>query len=273
MNRDTIQAAVADLHIGSQFAMCANRRWTGLNGNVKNPNANQLRIIKHFANFADRLKELHKKKILKLILMGDLIDGVLHGTNEEWTSNPIEMTEVAIEIIAAFQKRAGWQAGDELHCLRGTYVHTQDWEEKIGEELNAVQGANGYYSQDQVELETNGKVTWAVHQGASPGTGGNEGDPIRNWLKTTYFNNLRDKTKFPDILYSAHYHKPGYATYGWRQGWDVVGNMHGVVCPGWKLRDRYVAKISRVEACSVGGMTQLITADGVVDTPQFFIMP
>jgi hypothetical protein len=273
LNRDTIQTVISDLHVGSQYSICANRFWAGLNKRVHNPNADQLRIIKHFDNFADRVLELRRDKTLKLILGGDMIEGVIHGTNEVWTNNPIEMAEVAVEIIGLFQKRVDWQAGDELHCLRGTYRHSEDWEEKIGKELNAVVGANGYYSQDKAIIETNGKLTWAVHQGAVPGTGANEGDPIRNWLKTTYFNSLRDETDFPDISYSAHFHKPGYASYGWRQGWGAVGNMHGVVCPSWKLKDRFSAKVSRFEKCSVGGMTQLITAEGVIDTPQFFIMP
>jgi hypothetical protein len=273
LNRDAVHAAIADGHIGSQYSLCANRFWQGLNERVHNPSGLQLQIIDHFDKFADELLAFRAGRQLKLILMGDMIEGITHGTNEVWTNNPMEMSEVAIEIISGFQKRVKWQRGDELYCLRGTYSHSEDWEEKIGKDLNAVAGANGYYSQDKLEIETNGKLTWAVHQGAVPGTGANEGDPIRNWLKGTYFNCLRDGTRHPDNVYSAHFHKLGYATYGWRKGWDVVGNMHGTVCPAWKAKDRYSAKVSKFERNVIGGMMQLITKDGVIDAPRFVIMP
>ena len=265
---DTIQAALSDIHVGSQYSVCANRFWNGVNNNTHSPNDNQLQVISHFYNFADTLSKHRENKTLKLFLMGDLIEGALLGTNEVWTNNPSEMTDVAIELIVDFKKRVNWQAGDKLYCLKGTYRHSEDWEESIGRQLDAETGEDGKYSQNEWRVETNGKLTWAIHQWVTPGDGANEGMAIYHGLRTLYINSLKDLTRHPDNVYGAHNHKIGYSCYGWRSV-NEVGIMHGTLCPSFKMKDRFSAKVSKFGRNFIGGMMQLVTAEGVIDSPKF----
>ena len=266
--RDTIQAAIADMHVGSQHSVCADRFWNGLNNNTHSPNTDQLYAISRFYNFADALAKFREGRSLKLFLMGDMVEGVLLGTNEVWTNNPMEMSNVAIELLVDFKKRAKWRAGDLLYCLRGTYRHSEDWEEKIGEELGAEVGVNGKYSQDQWTVETNGKITWSIHQWVTAGVGANEGNPIYNGLKNLYISSLKDLTRHPDNVYGAHFHRFGHSVYSWRSGTEV-GVMQGTICPPFKGKDRFAAKVSKFEKNFIGGMMQLVTAGGVIDVPKF----
>lgn len=269
--RDVIQAVIGDPHIGSNHALFVDRFWEGLNKNNHTPTSQQLRIMRHFYTYADELANARVGKRLVLVLMGDLLEGVIHGTNETWTNNMSEMADVAIEIIADFQRRVNWSRGDKLYCLRGTYSHSEDWEEKIGEQLNAIPDKAGNYSRDILEFEENGVNTICVHHGATAGTGANEGNSEVNWLRANVYNYQRELLTPPDIIYSAHVHKPTYAVHAWRKKW-VSKVMHGVIVPSWKMKDRYTAKVSRIEFNHIGGMYQLITGDGIIAPPTWCIM-
>lgn len=271
-NRDTVQAVIADPHIGSNHALFTEGYWEGMNKNNHTATQEQIEIKSHFNKFADEIRHFREGKKLILILAGDLIEGTYHGTNETWTTLQNEMADMAIDLISAFQKRVGWQDGDELYCLRGTYVHSEDFEEWIGKSLGAFQGKDGKYSQDMAVIKTNGVTTWCVHHGPGAGTGANESGPEYNWLKSIHYNCQRDKIIPPDILYSAHVHKPAYSTFSWRSGWKIVKTMHGIISPAWKRKDRFAAKVSKVEFNVIGGFYQLITAGGIIDTPKFCIM-
>jgi hypothetical protein len=271
--RDTVQAVIADPHIGSNYSIFHGKTWRGKNEKTHNASSSQIKTTEWFYEYARRLSEFRKGRRLTLILAGDLIEGLGFGTSEIWAGGTEEMAHMAQDILFDFKQRVNWDRGDKLHVVKGTLVHVGDQEEGIAQALDAEQGADGYYSHNQIDIITNGITTTCVHHGPGAGTGANEASPEYNWLKTNYFNSMRDEKTPKDIYYSAHVHKPAYATYSWRRGWDTVKTMHGVIAPSWKRKDRFAAKVSKCEYNYVGGFYQLITADGVIDTPKFCIMP
>lgn len=267
MNKDTLLVIMSDLHSGSNYALFPDRVWRGLNENTHTPTSNQQRIRAQFLRYADQVKAARKNKAVKLVINGDAIDGDHHNSGDVCTKNELEQADIHIELMNEFQKRIGWQRGDEIYYTRGTQTHTHNMEDYIGREMNAVPDGD-FYCHELLKLKVNGKSAWFVHHGPSAGAGANEGNSMRNWLKVIYFDALKDKSEIPDIVVTGHVHTPTYVPYGWRDGMKFF-MMHGIILPSWQLKTRYAHMVAPVSKNKIGGVFIEIKADGTVAIPVF----
>ncbi len=270
MNKDTLLVTISDPHIGSIFALTVGRIWQGKQTAEIHPTSEQVKIRKHLLKFAGEVKEARKNKRVVFVVNGDVIDGDHHHSGDVFTVDMMEMSDLAIEIIAEFQKLIGWQRGDELYITRGTDVHTKNFENYIGRELGAMM-AGDFYVHDLLKLQINGQEVWYVHHGPRLGMGANEGNALRNWLKAIYFDCIKDGQKHPDIVFTGHVHQPGYAPYETREKM-VYKLMHGIITPSWQMKTRYAHMAAPVAKNKIGGVYQLITAGGMIGTPVFSVL-
>lgn len=268
--RDVIQVIMSDMHSGSNYALFLSRMWHGTNNNTHFPRAAQIKIRERFELFADQINIARQGKRVKLIHNGDAIDGDHHNSNDVCTTNSLEQADIHVELMIEFQRRIGWQAGDEMYYTRGTQTHVNDFEEYIGKQLNAVPNGD-FYVHDLLKLETNGVVSWFVHHGPGAGNGGNEGNALRNWLKTIYLNALKDGDTVPDIVYTGHVHNPTYAPLGIRLPGFVFKNMHGIICPSWQTKTKYALMKAPISKNRIGGVLHEIKADGTIAVPVFSV--
>jgi hypothetical protein len=267
---DTLHVVMSDMHTGSIYALTQAGAWQGQKTAIIHPTSRQQKIRKHFEAFAAQVAIERKGRAVRLIVDGDCIDGVHHASGDVFTSDPLEMADINIQLIAEFQKRINWQRGDELYVVKGTEIHTHDFENHIGEQLGAQMDGD-YYAFSILQLNTNGVISWFTHHGPSAGDGQNEGNNMMNFLKRIYYNAIKNRTVIPDILYTAHVHNPTYSTFSWRE-MNVFKTMHGVILPSWQLKTRYAHMMAPVSLNKIGGVSQLITASGMVDTPKFCIL-
>lgn len=270
MNKDTLLVVMSDLHVGSIFALTVGRVWQGRQTGEIHPTSSQIKIRKQFIDFAGAVKTARKGKAVCLVINGDVIDGDHHHSGDVFTVDMLEMSDLAIEIIAEFQKMIGWQRGDELRITLGTDIHTKNLEDYIGRELNAVPDGD-FHTHDLLKLNINGVLAWFVHHGPRLGMGANEGNSLRNWLKAIYYDCIKDGTRHPDIVFTGHVHQPGYAPYETREKM-VYKLMHGIITPSWQMKTRYAHMAAPVAKNKIGGVYQLITADGMIGTPVFSVM-
>lgn len=264
---DTLQVVISDTHTGSNGALFLSKFWqSGKTGINHTPTSDQQRIRKQWDKFAAEIAKARKGKKVRLILDGDAVDGFHHGGTNLFSPDPLEHAEVHIEIMAQFQKTIGWQRGDELYYVKGTEVHTNDWEVYIGEQLNAVSVT------DFLRLDTNGVINWFVHHGKGAGDGDAEGNALRNWLKAIRNNAMKDDSETPDIIYTGHVHQPTYSTYVYRKNGMNFKTIHGIILPSWQLKTRFAWKVAPLSKNRIGGVSQLITADGMICPPVFSVM-
>ncbi len=263
---DTLHVLLSDMHTGSNKALFLASHWqskkTGVN---HSPTNEQIGIRKQWDKFTQETAKARKGKKVRLVMDGDAIDGVHHGGFDLCSSDPLEHADIHIQLMAQFQKSIGWQRGDELYYVKGTEVHVNDWENYVGDELNAVSVS------DFLRLDTNGVVSWFVHHGKGAGMGDSEGNAIRNWLKAIRNEAMKDNTETPDIIYTGHVHQPTYSTYTYRNSMQFR-NMHGIVLPSWQLKTRYAWKVAPVSKNRIGGVLHEIKADGTITVPQFSVM-
>jgi hypothetical protein len=270
-NKDVIHAIISDVHSGSNYALFLDRFWQGLKEQNHSPTATQLKIAEHKNRYCAEVKQARKGRKLKLIVDGDAIDGDHHASGDVCTTNEKEQAEIHIEIMVDIQKRMDWQRGDELYYVKGTPVHVGGWENAIAKDLNAIPQSKDYYAWDFLPLETNGVLTWFIHHGANAGEGANEGNGVRNFLKRIHEDAEKDGDKTPDIVWTGHVHSPTYQLYAYRKGMTFKA-MHGGILPSWQTKTEYAWMKKPVSKNKIGGVYQLITADGLIDMPRFCVM-
>jgi hypothetical protein len=267
--KDVLHVTLSDFHSGSNFALFLPRKWQGLKNNHF-PTSLQIKIRKRFEKLAAEVKAARGGKRVRLVHDGDAIDGDHHHSGDVCTLNQMEQADIHIQLMAEFQKRIGWQAGDELYYTRGTQTHVEEYENYIGREMNAV--ANGdSFMWDLLRLKTNGVTAWFVHHGPGRGEGANEGNTMRNWLRNIYMEAVKDGRPVPDILYTGHVHNPTYSTYIWRREMEFR-TMHGVILPSWQAKTVYAHMRAPVQVNKIGGVYQEIKADGTICIPRFCVM-
>jgi hypothetical protein len=267
---DTLHVVMSDMHTGSIYALTQAGAWQGQKTAIIHPTSRQQKIRKQFELYAAAVKDERKGIKVRLIIDGDNVDGIHHSSGDVFTSDPLEMADVNIQLISEFQKRINWQRGDELYIVKGTEIHTRDFENYIGEQLGAVMDGQ-FYAYELLQLNTNGVISWFTHHGPNAGDGHNEGNNMMNFLKRIYYNAIKNRTVIPDILYTAHVHNPTYSTFCWHD-MNVFKTMHGIILPSWQLKTRYAHMVAPVSLNKIGGVSQRITADGVICVPKFYIM-
>jgi len=261
---------MSDMHSGSNYALFLGRHWQGLKTSHV-PRAIQEQIRVRFESFCAEVKRTRKGKRVVVVHNGDAIDGDHHSSGDVCSTNSLEQSNIHIELMNEFQKRIGWERGDELYYTRGTQTHVNDFEEYIAEQTNAIPSADSYVH-DLLKLNTNGVVSWFVHHGPTKGKGANEGNPMYGFLKAIYIDAMKEYQKPPDIVYTGHTHDPIWVTFAVRLPKFQFVPMHGLVLPSWQAKTRYSHMVAPVSKNRIGGVIHEIKADGTITVPKFYIM-
>ena len=270
---DILRIILADLHTGSQQALMTKHWKTKRNNHPVIPNSKQVKIREWWDVIKGRMAKRRKGYQVELILLGDLLEGYHHDNGSDLIMvDPMDMAEMSISLIIEFQKAIGWQRGDRVHVIKGTEVHTGDLENMIGEEIGAEQNRDGNYSNDTMQLQTNGTVTQIAHHGGRVGFGANEGNTLINNMKNVVVDCNREKILPPDMICYAHVHTPMYSTYTWRGDDFYFRTMHTIVAPSMKAKDRYTHKASPIAVNRIGAVSQVITSGGIIGVPIFDVM-
>lgn len=268
--KDVIHVVMSDMHSGSNYALFLKNPWQGTKGNNHTATSWQVEIRKQFERYAEDIRQARQGKQVKLIHNGDAIDGDHHQSGDVCTTNALEQAKIHIDLMTEFQKLIDWQAGDEMHYTRGTQTHVNQFENYIGEEMNAVP-CGDFYVHDALELETNGTYSLFAHHGPGRGDGANEGNSMRNWLRNMQQEATKDGTRIHDNVWTGHVHYPTYSSYIWREKMNFR-TMHGIITPSWQLKTSFGWQVASTKRAKIGGAWQEIKADGTICTPRFSVM-
>ena len=271
MLRDTLQVTMSDLHSGSNYALFLPNLWRGKsNNNSHTAGGPQIEIRKHFEKYAGEVLVARKNKRVRLVINGDCIDGDHHHSGDVCTLDEREQADIHIDLVNEFQKRINWQRGDEIYYTKGTQTHVHNMESYIGEKMNAVMDGD-FYVHNLLKLDTNGAISWYVHHGSGAGSGANEGNTLRNWLKRIVEDELKDGQCPPDVIYTGHVHSPTYNSCVYRQKMKFK-MIHGVILPSWQAKTTYSHMKAPIQRNKIGGVYQTIYANGTIGIPQFSVM-
>lgn len=259
------------MHSGSTKALFLPHLWQGKHVN-HTPTKRQKALYEHFIKCANFGKGVRKQKRLVIVHDGDAVEGWHHGSQEIITANKNEQAEIHTELMDTFLRwvKFSRKDGDRLYYVSGTETHTDDQEDEIAKDLPAEKNEDGERVWDFLELHINGRKIWFVHHGKGRGSGANEGNSLRNFLRDIYWECLKRKETPPDIVISGHTHTPTYNTYVIRHD-GGFHTIHGIICPSWQEKTRYAMKVAPVDKNEIGAVFIEIKADGEIRVPQFVL--
>lgn len=214
-SKDVLQVVLSDMHSGSNYALFLPDKWEGLKGNNHTPTHAQQKIRAQWELYAEEVRIARQGKKVRLVHNGDSIDGDHHTSGDVCTLNSLEQARIHVDLMSEFQKRIDWQRGDEIYYTRGTQTHVNEFENFIGEEMNAMP-CGDFFVHDFLQLETNGMISWFVHHGKSAGEGANEGNAFKNWMRNIQVDAMKDGRRPPDIIFTGHVHVPTYSAHSYR---------------------------------------------------------
>lgn len=259
MPKDAIVVSLSDMHSGGSTALFPNYPMTfkhnGEDAQVSSPTPQQKRMYEHFIDCGKKIKAQAKGKKIVIVHNGDAIEGHHHGSIQIVTPNYNHQSEIHIALMEDFIKATGFSRknGDEIHYTSGTESHTGWYEYGISEHFSAL----GAKFHDELKIKINSREVWFTHHGGGAGKGANEGNGYRNWLRDIYWDNVKQKNEQPDIVVTAHYHKPIYQTFV--QDWHTI---HGMILPSWQYKTRYAYKVAPFQRNDIGLQTFDITEEG-----------
>lgn len=260
--QETILAILSDMHTGGSTALFLPTEFEGKHRIVK-PKRAQIEIYKLFMDFAAEVARVRKDKRLIIVNLGDSIDGFHHGSMQETLFEVEDQCKVHVELMDKFLRRVRFTKGDELHYVTGTEVHVKEYEDTITKDLDATVN-------DVLTMNINGKWHQFLHHGASRGTGPNEGNAFRNWLRNVYYDRQKDGLQKLDVVWSGHTHGHTYSNYIAREC-NQFHIMHGIIAPSWQAKTRYGYKVVPHVVNSVGGVYMKIGVDGSINVPKFVV--
>lgn len=265
---DTLLVSLSDMHSGSSRALFPNRTIQFVDSQTNHtPTDPQRKIYQHWKSCLEQIKAMRKGKRLVIVHNGDATENLHHNVTQVVSASIKDHADIHLELMYELIKTAGFskKSGDVLYYVEGTESHTLTVENYIGKELGAeVAYSIGegdekkeYYAFPELKFDINGRHLWYTHHGGSAGDGANEGDAYRNWLKRIYWNCIKREMRKPDLICSAHVHKPTYTNYV--QDYHVI---HGIILPSWQLKTRYAYRAAPFQRNEIGLSMTEITSGG-----------
>jgi hypothetical protein len=267
---DTIVCVLSDMHTGSSTALFPNREFVGKH-QTSLPNRMQKMIYPLWIRTAGEVAAARKGKRLIVINLGDAIDGIHHNSIQETLFNRKDQAAAHVQLMEWFLRRVGFSKGDELHYVQGTEIHVAEVEDDIAGELGAIPNElTGYKTSSVLELNINGTFHYFTHHGVRRGDGANEGNTLKNKLRNMYYDRLKENMPKVHVVWSGHTHGHTWATFEVREKNDFH-QMHGIICPSWQAKTRYVFEKMPQAINSIGAVWMKIDASGEIGRPHFVV--
>lgn len=260
-----IIAALADLHVGSPFALCP-PTWTLPDGATPLiPNELQTLIRAHWLACWDRLAALRKGARLIVVLAGDATEGLHHDSVQVTTARIEVQEQMAAAVMEEAPARAKFslRKHDTLRCVAGTGAHDGGGGasfERVARALTDYSG-DGRVSKESDDFTVNGVRFLVAHKpGSGPGSRNQtQGNAYQGWLKSLYLGALEAGGCAPRYVLTAHHHQ--YLTRSvYRASGEVA--LTGVMLPAWKVKDEYIWQVNPFGLAQVGMVALEVLEDG-----------
>ena len=175
-----------------------------------------------------------------LVVNGDLIDGMHHGTTQVIPDLVIQ-AKIARRILLPLAMGA-----DQTYVIRGTECHTMQSETIIGEWLDAKQEpTTKSYAWDNLTLNVKGCPVSFSHHITTAAKPWSESAALANHLIAEQFRAHNRGWKTPKVVVRSHRHVYG----SFENGSGMI-----VVTPSWQAMTRYAKAVTADNVSTIGGV-------------------
>jgi hypothetical protein len=243
----TLILLIPDIHAGSPVALYPNEVLPLLNG-PRGPSALQAEIHRHWIEVLEYTALAKKEQNARLVVVvaGDLVEGVHHGSQEIISPYLTDHQKIAEYLIREAKRITNY---DTIYFLDGTPAHAGENEYNLAEVLQGERYAPGKFTWPILKKRVYNNLVYIAHQGPASGRGMSAGNPLRNKIKSNCYEFLTNDEPIPDYMIFAHYHVHQHERV-------EIGNktIDGYLLPSWKLIDNYVSRINPFAFSNIGAM-------------------
>ena len=243
---------ISDLHAGCQMALCplSGARLDG--GGLYVPKGAQAALWPVWIEFWQWVEQVTDGQPYDLVVNGDAIDGVHHGSTTQISHNLGDQEVLACDIL---RERVA-KAARYFH-VRGTEAHvgkSAESEERIAASLGAVPNEDGQRARYDLWLRMGGPkgpLVHFLHHIGSTGSSAYEATAVHKELVESYVEAGRWGDEPPRAIVRSHRHR------AFRIHVPVEdGDALAVVTPAWQLKTAFAWKIpgARLSQPQVGGV-------------------
>jgi hypothetical protein len=242
MNPPTDQPRVlvilSDIHAGSSKAVLP-PGFVTVEGNEVKQNALQAWQWQCWLRMQDFVAARVGADQFGLVLNGDLVEGIHHGTKEIISSEVGDHATAAIQLLEPIAARAA-----RVFVVRGTEAHVNNHEHTIAKKLGGVLNPElGIHAFDRLTLEVAGVRCVFRHHIGTTMRRGLAGSQLSLQLAEEQVEAANNGEPIPRVLACAHRHKGG-----------VYKDDNGmcVITPAWQALTRFAHKVVSPARCKPG---------------------
>ena len=242
---------ISDTHIGCKLALLPPTGAQLDEGGCYLPSDLQLTLWQYWREFWDKfVPSATEGEPYTVVMNGDCIDGVHHGSTSQWSHNMKDQRRVAIEVLSPIVAGA-----ESYYHIRGTAAHvgqSAEDEEAVAEALGAIPNEDGQYSRYDLWIRVNKCLGHILHHVGATGSQAYEATAVYKEFIEEQIEAARWDTTAPDFIVRSHRHRHimTIAPTGRGPGYSVV-------TPCWQGKTDFVWKIP-------GGRLSLPQWGGVV---------
>ena len=241
---------VSDLHVGCQLALCHPDGARLDDGGTYSPSPVQHKLWAWWEDFWNRaVPAMTHGQPYAVVVNGDAIDGVHHGSTNQWSHNLGDQCRHAEQILKPIVERC---EGRYYH-IRGTEAHvgkSATEEERLARELDAIPNADGQYARYELWLEIGRGLAHITHHIGTAGSMAYESSAVMREMSEAYVEAGRWANRPPDWVCRSHRHR----------SCEVRLPTHnslatGFTTPAWQLKTPFAYRIAgaRQSLPQIGG--------------------
>ncbi len=244
---------ISDTHFGCQLALCPPVVHLD-EGGTYHASKLQLKLYEMWNIFwKEWVPQVTRNEPFVLVMNGDAIDGVHHGSKTQISQNIADQLKIAEMVLKPIISNPKCIA---YYHIRGTEAHigkSGEYEEELAKNLGAVKSKKGNYARWELNLEFGERKLLAnfTHHIATTSSTAYESTAVHKELIEAYNESGRWKRRSPDIVVRSHRHRfiqeilPSANT-----------NAISVVTPGWQLKTPFVYRgiLGRTSTPQIGGI-------------------
>lgn len=229
---------LSDLHCGSTKALLP-PGFVTLEGNEVDQNVAQEWLWECWIRANNFIDSTIGKSPFALVLNGDLLEGIHHGTKEIISPEMADHRRACMDTIQPLAKRAA-----KVFVVRGTEAHVNNHEAGIGEQLNAVKNPElGIHAFDRLTLDVHGTRCVFRHHIGTTTQRGLAGTAMSRQLEQEQVEAACNGEIVPRVLVCSHRHVPG--SYRTDSGLCMI-------TPAWQILTRFSHKVVSQARCKPG---------------------
>lgn len=248
---------VSDTHAGCRLALCPNSSIPLDDGGSYVPSSFQRGLWKWWQEFwGEWVPQVTRKEPYDVVLNGDAIDGVHHGSTTQISHNIEDQVRIAELILKPVADGCRASGGTYYH-IRGTEAHvgkSGENEERLARLLGAKPNEQSQYARWDLWKRVGsakGPLVHLLHHVGTTGSAAHEASAVNAELTAEYVEAARWGRQPPDFIVRSHRHRSIAVDLNSARGYAAA-----IVTPAWQGRTPFTWKIpgARIAEPQVGGV-------------------